>query len=168
MAGVLIYEQIDDRDPLRKMGRIVEKTLDKRPAMKAIGQYMLRRTDERFTGEHDPEGNPWAPLAAMTYLRSYKGRKFTKKGLTKKFTNYILSRKILTKSHQLRRSITDEATSDSVAIGTNKIYAAIHQLGGLAGRGKKTKIPARPYLGINNDDRDEFAHILWDFYKLQK
>ena len=33
-----------------------------------------------------------------------------------------------------------------VLIGTNLDYAKIHQYGGRTGRGKKTKLPARPYL----------------------
>jgi phage virion morphogenesis protein len=167
MAGALIQEQIDEREVLKVFGFIGSKTKDKTPAMKSIGQYMIRRTQERFSAEHDPEGNPWTPLSAMTYSRSFKGKRFTRKGLSKKFTTYILNRKILTKTHQLRHSITDEATNESVTIGTNKIYAAIHQFGGMAGRGKKTKIPARQYLGINNEDRTEFGHIIWAFYGLE-
>lgn len=30
-------------------------------------------------------------------------------------------------------------------IGSNVVYAAIHEFGGMAGRGRKVKIPARPY-----------------------
>ena len=31
-------------------------------------------------------------------------------------------------------------------VGSNLVYARIHELGGLAGRGRKVKIPMRPYL----------------------
>lgn len=31
-------------------------------------------------------------------------------------------------------------------ISTNVVYARIHELGGYAGRGRKVRIPARPYL----------------------
>jgi phage virion morphogenesis protein len=31
-------------------------------------------------------------------------------------------------------------------------YARIHQLGGMAGRGRKVKIPARPYLVFRPED----------------
>ena len=37
-------------------------------------------------------------------------------------------------------------------------YAAIHQLGGDAGRNKKVKIPARPYINLVEDDYDEILH----------
>lgn len=50
----------------------------------------------------------------------------------------------------LRRSITTKVkeSGDIVEgiIGNNVTYAAIHEFGGMAGRGLKTKIPARPFL----------------------
>ena len=46
---------------------------------------------------------------------------------------------------------------------TNKIYGAIHQLGGMAGRGHRTKIPARPYLVIQDEDWAEIKEALTDF-----
>lgn len=42
---------------------------------------------------------------------------------------------------------------DTLAPGSNKPYAAIHHLGGQAGRGKKVTIPARPYLPINGNSQ---------------
>ncbi len=40
---------------------------------------------------------------------------------------------------RLKNSIAYRADKDSVAIGTNVIYARIHQLGGMAG--SRTKVP---------------------------
>ncbi|MES8537205.1 phage virion morphogenesis protein, partial [Cutibacterium acnes] len=48
------------------------------------------------------------------------------------------------------------------AVGTNRVYARIHQLGGKAGRNRKVTIPARPFLGINADDRQMIGEILND------
>lgn len=39
-------------------------------------------------------------------------------------------------------------------------YAAIHQLDGQAGRGRKVTITARPFLGINIQDETEIGNIL--------
>jgi phage virion morphogenesis protein len=47
-----------------------------------------------------------------------------------------------------------------VAVGTNRVYAAIHQLGGQAGRGRKVTIPARPYLGVSAADRVRILAVL--------
>jgi phage gpG-like protein len=42
-------------------------------------------------------------------------------------------------------------------VGGHIPYAAIHQFGGMAGRGKKVKIPARPYLAVSRGKEMEFA-----------
>jgi phage virion morphogenesis protein len=47
----------------------------------------------------------------------------------------------------------------------NLKYARIHQLGGKAGRGRKTRLPARPYLGISEEDKEEVAGIIGDYLK---
>lgn len=55
-------------------------------------------------------------------------------------------------SGDLRRSVkpTPPAPSSgyrwAVTVGGTVPYARIHELGGMAGRGRQTKIPARPYL----------------------
>ena len=54
--------------------------------------------------------------------------------------------KTLQKSGQLAASLTTQ-------VGSNKKYAAIHLLGGQAGRGHKTNFPARPYLPINGNNQ---------------
>lgn len=54
------------------------------------------------------------------------------------------------RSGHLRKSIKSGATeTNDVVTGTlsnNVIYAAIHEFGGMAGKGLRTKIPARPFL----------------------
>ena len=51
---------------------------------------------------------------------------------------------------ELASSITSCYDYESAIVGSNKVYAAIHQFGGNAGRDKKVQIPARPYLGLTN------------------
>jgi phage virion morphogenesis protein len=69
-------------------------------------------------------------------------------------------RKILIQSGRLRNSISARRDGSKVAVGTNLVYAAIHQFGGLAGRGRGVRIPARPYLGISKADEAEIERIL--------
>lgn len=46
-------------------------------------------------------------------------------------------------------------------IATNVPYARIHEYGGQAGRGRRTRIPKRPYLApMLRDHRDEFRSLL--------
>ena len=47
--------------------------------------------------------------------------------------------------------------------GSREKYAAIHQFGGPAGRGKKVNIPARPYLKLGDDDLDEIRDAIWKY-----
>jgi phage virion morphogenesis protein len=52
----------------------------------------------------------------------------------------------------LKRTLIWQGFPDgSVVFGSNVEYARIHQMGGNAGRGKKSKIPARPYMGVPKD-----------------
>lgn len=59
---------------------------------------------------------------------------------------------ILQVSGKLASSISTFYDDNSAIIGSNKEYAAIHQLGGDAGKNKKVKIPARPYLALTQND----------------
>lgn len=52
-----------------------------------------------------------------------------------------------------------------VAVFTNVVYAAIHEFGGLAGRGRSVNIPARPYFRpaideARNDITDAVGDVL--------
>lgn len=125
----------------------------------AIGVKMSASTQERFDTETDPEGNPWpASLRALTE-----------------------GGKTLTDTAQLARSITHEADRTGVDIGTNLIYAAIHQFGGTI-RAKTAKglkfrrigdnadtivksvtMPRRAYLGIDQDDLAEIEFLAGEF-----
>ena len=61
-------------------------------------------------------------------------------------------------------SIHFEVMPNSVQIGTNKIYAAIHQFGGQAGRGHKITIPAREYLLVQDEDWREIRQLGTEFF----
>ncbi len=114
------------------------------PALKAIGEHTLIATEGRFERQQDPGGRKWAPLKPSTRRR-------------KKHP------KILTESGMLRGTIRYRLMgTNAVAIGTNRPYGRIHQLGGKAGRSHRATIPARPYLGFSKADRDEIAAIVMD------
>jgi len=68
----------------------------------------------------------------------------------------------LVDSGRLRDSITHAVEPGRAVIGSNLVYAAIHQLGGEAGRNRSVTLPARPYLGISPADEIEIGAILDD------
>lgn len=159
--------KVEDRQVQKALSGALKATGDLTPAMKAIGERLLRSTEEHFRHERSPDGTPWKPLKVLSYhlgfrLRKKKTTHTRSGGLSSAFQEYLAGRKILTDSAQLRGSIHYEAGRTSVSVGSGKVYAAIHQLGGKAGRGRKVTIPARPYLGIGPRDRAEILDIVGD------
>ena len=63
-----------------------------------------------------------------------------------------------------RFSRINEKTENEV-IGSNLDYAAIHQLGGQAGKNQSVTVPARPYLQLTEDDFDEIMHESEEYFK---
>ena len=111
---------------------------------------MLRQTDERFTRQRDADGKPWKPLKPAT-LKHKKNPM------------------ILTESHHLRDSIRHQVSGgNTLRVGTNKVYGAIHQLGGKTGRGHKVTMPARPFLGIGKEDSKDIVEVLTDWLEVAK
>ena len=50
-------------------------------------------------------------------------------------------------------------------VGTNEPYAAIHQFGGKAGRGRKVDIPARPFLALTPQDKADILEDIQDYFQ---
>lgn len=125
-------------------------------AMAAVGEAIRTSALERFSREKDPEGRPWKKS-----IRAQRD-----------------GGKTLSVSRDLATSIHIESSAKGVEVGTNKEYAAIHQFGGtIRAKGggllrfqigdqwiskKSIKMPARPYLGINEEDMREITHIIED------
>jgi phage virion morphogenesis protein len=115
MAGVSLNVTIKDERIKRLLGDIQRRMGDLTPAMKIIGQIV--RTS--FVRNFEKGGRPakWAPLSPVTLARR-KGRKI------------LMDRGM---GGGLAGSIHDRASKDEVTVGTNKIYAALHQFGAKKG-----------------------------------
>jgi len=82
--------------------------------MPRLGEYLQGSTQARFKTQTAPDGTPWAPLK-----QRYARRKRYNKD------------KVLTLRGYLRSYIHYQVTGgDSVEVGSNQKYAAIHQFGG--------------------------------------
>lgn len=141
--------KIDDRKIQALLKKLAAKAENLRPLMKNIAGIMMDSVEENFEKEGRPE--KWTSLAKSTIKQR------TKKG-------YWPGR-ILQMRGELAASITSKYDDNSALVGTNKIYAAIHQFGGHAGRGKKVKIPARPYLKFESDGINEINRSIISFLK---
>ncbi|MBN2895038.1 MAG: phage virion morphogenesis protein [Campylobacterales bacterium] len=131
------------------LSKLHDATHNMHPMMAEIGNMLINEIDETFEDEGRPK---WTPLSRTTLRLGYTNMGKSKKKKTHPNNGKVskgFERKILQKSGRLRGSITKEITNNSATVGTNLEYAAIHQFGGMAGRGRKVKIPARPYMPIN-------------------
>ncbi|CAM2893145.1 phage virion morphogenesis protein [Glaesserella parasuis] len=68
-------------------------------------------------------------------------------------------------TENLMSSITSDYDKDVAIVGTNEAYAAIHQFGGKAGRGRKVDIPARPFLMLTPQDEEDILQDVQDYWQ---
>ena len=137
MVGLNYNINIDDDMVIATVDRVITRGSNLAPAMDLIGAFLVSSVVDNFENQSDPIGVAWLPSKKKT------GRTLIKKEL-------------------LMNSITHIFGSGSVAVGSNVIYAAIHQLGGKTGRNLSVHMPARPYLGVGIKDRVEIKNILND------
>lgn len=104
-----------------------------------LGETLKKIHKTRFRKEVDPEGKKWKALADSTLTRKQKKNK---------------SLKILRQDGYLSDKTAYNYDEKSLEFGSDAKYARIQHFGGKTGRGYKTTLPARPWLGVNHDDKD--------------
>jgi phage virion morphogenesis protein len=156
----MIEVTVDDRALRGALDRLIALGRDASPVMRQIARLGESATRKRFRTQTGPDGQRWAPSGRV---RDEGGR-------------------TLVKSGALRDSLSSRADGFRAEWGVNRIYAAIHQFGGtirpkkdktlrfrLPGMGgkpgafvsvKQVKIPARPYIGVSDDDREDILDLL--------
>jgi phage gpG-like protein len=144
--------EINDRPVIEALNQLAAAGQDLTPAMRAISMALLSQTEANFAAEAGPLGK-WPALAQSTVEgRVGKVAGKTKGGwrkdgrLSKGAAGKAAGMKILQDTGRLAASVTPFWSETEAGVGSNAIYAAIHQLGGQAGRNLKSLIPARPYL----------------------
>ncbi|MBB2685150.1 UNVERIFIED_ORG: phage virion morphogenesis protein [Rhizobium etli] len=159
-AALSITAEVMDKQVRRAFEQLQHLMGDTRPVMSAIGVELVGSTHMRFVTQTDPDGQAWQTLNT--------GYAETKR-----------NSRILTESGRLRDSINSQASNDEVRVGTNTIYAAAHQfgaeikpktashlyfrIGGHLVVVDSVTLPARPFLGISDDDETSIAEIVFDF-----
>lgn len=164
MAGTTLTFSIDDKEFQGKTRELRRRlaSLDKHELMEALGGQILARTMERFNHAESPDGSRW-PVTIRQKMGDSRSA-------------------LLGQGSKLAQSYTYRTDSDSVEIGSNLKYAAIHHFGGTI-RAKRAKalrfrigdtfvmkkavtIPARPALGVNDEDERYLVETAEDWLKL--
>lgn len=135
--------RVDDASLNAAFARLGNRDLT--PLMRSIAGIMADAVEQNFEEEGRPK---WVPLKPSTIKQR------TRQG-------YWPGR-ILQRRGQLAASITAQSDAATAVVGTNLVYAPIQQLGGSAGRGRKTRIEPRPFLVLTEEDlveiRDKVAN----------
>lgn len=140
---------------------IAQKLTHKEPLWRAIGEEIAQQTNERFETSTGPEGQRW-PDSWRVKLALGGGPTLVDRGI-------------------LKTTLTLNVTEEGGEFGSPMEYAAIHQLGGTitakTSKGlrfkvrsrsgnqdsfvtkKSVAIPARPYLGINEENGERLLAI---------
>ena len=139
MSNEPIEIKFENKEVLDKILEVAKQCEDLRPLMKNIAGIFASSTEDNFAEEGRPD--KWVDLSEVT------------KNLRKEINKY--PGPILQVTGQLATSVNTHYDNDSAVIGSNLAHAAIHQLGGDAGRNRKVKIPARPYLKLTDEDYAE-------------
>lgn len=145
---------------MQKLGSLSQKLDGLRPLLEDVKGRLLLSTQQNFTASGRPKA--WMPLAAST-IANRRGT----------------SHRILRDTGRLQNSITSRIENRSVIVGSNVVYARIHQEGGTIrvpevrprnarvlrfvvngqivytrrARAHTVRIPARPYLLLQESDK---------------
>lgn len=148
---------IEVPDMLRRaLERMARSVENRRPLMRAISEDMLDAVMENFAQEGRPK---WLPIQRAG--------------------------KILQNTRRLMSSIDSDADNNMAVVGTNVVYARIHNEGGttrphvirprykqaLAFNGRVVKkvnhpgsvIPERRFLSLTDDDHNTIHHTIQDY-----
>lgn len=135
MSGVEVHLDLDLTQAQAALARLSAGQIDQ--LTYEIGTLVEDQTKLRIADEkRAPDGTPWAPWSER-YAESLTRR------------NRVNPRSLLVGHGDLRDSVQNYTTGETVKVGSNLIYAAIHQFGGEA---VGMPIPARPYLGLSTDN----------------
>lgn len=144
---IQIHIQFSELPIVRVLHKIESGLADTTPLMDGIGTVLAEGTERRFDTGMSPAGTPWPKSLRV---KEQGGQTLVQSGRL--------------------ANINHVAERDEVRVGTNAFYGRIHQLGGTI-RPRKAKaltfrlpngqmvsvgkvtIPARPYLGVDGEDR---------------
>lgn len=128
-------------DVIQQIAALQQRLSNPAPLMAGIAAELLSVTEDAFAREGEVGGEKWKPLALSTIRQREKRGQWPGKKLQRSTAG-------------LAASIQPFHSAGRAGLTVSKPYAAIHQFGGMAGRGRKVEIPARPYLPMKREGSD--------------
>ncbi len=175
----MIEVKIDDSQITKALQNLQKHTNDLSPAFRAIKEVLTESTKKRFQTSTGPDGEKWqansqatieAHLDRKSGIFNEKGnRTGTKKGYVLKngfagsrAINVVSGKRPLIDEGTLMQQIEGNIIGNTLEFGSSMEYAAMQQFGGTKNEFPFLwgDIPARPFLGISNDDEKAILSII--------
>ncbi len=140
--------QLDVTPIQQAFKRLQQLGADTTPITSGIAAVLASESEDAFASQSDPAtGKPWTPL---TPRYQAKLEESGRNGLMLQRTQGGLA---------LSLSTMYDATT--AAIGSNKVYAALHQWGGQPTMpAAPAAVPARPYMGLSQQGIADIVDII--------
>lgn len=170
MTGVTLSVALDDLGIEAHFGATAQAAEAMTDLMDLIGTVLVNGARERIAVSNQaPDGTPWPPSLRVQVAAAAE----TEEG---KPVDITLGGKTLYQSGALANSLTAEAAPTEVKVGSNMIYAGVHQTGATI-RAKTAKglhftlangeevmvgsvtIPRREYLGISGEEQAQIEDV---------
>lgn len=147
MSDAFFKVEVELKDNALRDALLRASDVDLAPFWRDVGEHVLRRTQDRFDRQEAPDGTPWAPLAESTLKQKRKKGKPD----TKLLYDGDLRR--------FRYQVSEDG--QELLVGSGVIHAGYHQTG-TKNKDKSERMPARPFVGLENGDEDVILDILRD------
>lgn len=157
----MIEIRIDDDPVTAALAQLTTRMTDMTKPMGDIGELLVASTKDRTLSGRSPDGTAFAPRSQTT-LERYASRN----------PPLVPGGGPLNLSGNMIAGIFPEAGRDFARIGSNAIQAAVMQFGQPQGASGRTSrggpipwgnIPARPFLGLSDDDRTGIIAIITEW-----
>ena len=141
----MITVEIKDDEITSSLLKLGAALTDMSPVMASIGEALVASAKKRFPEGVSPDGAKWAPKSKATRSPD--------------------PRPLFGPSKMLSSQIFAISSAESVEVGSNRVYAAMMQFGGTKEAYPHLwgNIPARPFLGISDEDRTEVLATIADY-----
>jgi phage virion morphogenesis protein len=154
-SGVRLAIEFDDQAIQAHLAKLVAAEKGGFKAVRReVGAYMLGQIQDAFDNQKLFDGSAMplseAAKGGVIYKRIKEGKR---KGKLRKVT--VKPRKTLIDTRKLYRSYTYNLTGQAgLEVGSDMVYAAIHQFGGETGSRKgRFNMVARPVVGMTDDHK---------------
>lgn len=151
----MIEVKLDSSPVLKALDKLSKAAASPRPALLSIGEDLVKSTKNRFNESRGPDGKAWKPNSPATLKRKRGTKPLVGEGILRDTIGYAEGGNILTIFSPMEYAATQQFGADQGQFGRTKRDAPIPW----------GNIPARPFLGISNEDEKMIIETVSDYLR---